>query len=78
MSIADLHQPRYKALLNSTMRIGLRYLKHINEPVTRDQAEITLVRSLPFRRPTLSPHTLHKAFIRAHISHKFEVHLTGA
>ena len=42
-SLADLQKPRYNDMLTPAMRKGLRFIKHVNEPVTRDQAEISLV-----------------------------------
>jgi hypothetical protein len=50
MSISDLHQQKYKAMLKPTMQIGLKYIKHMGEPVTRHQAETALVRILFLRQ----------------------------
>ncbi|THH03917.1 hypothetical protein EW146_g10317 [Bondarzewia mesenterica] len=38
-SVADMHLPQYNKMLTSAQRIGLLYLDHINEPVSREEAE---------------------------------------
>ena len=79
-SLADLHKPKYNDMLTQAMRKGLRFMKHLNEPVTREQAEITLVR--PFFLLTnfgnILAHLAHKKFIQEHISPKFDVLLAGS
>ena len=49
-------------MLTPTMRTGLRYIKHIDESVTREQAELTLVRSFLLPRLYASHSYLYPGF----------------
>jgi len=48
MGIADLVAQKYTHLLSPTQLIGIKYMKHLDQPVRREEADQVIVRPLIF------------------------------
>ena len=78
-SVSDLRLPQYEVLLKPNQKVGVLDGEYMATPVPRTEAEEIVVRTLCVNLSFVRlMFTATKAFIRDHISRKFEIHLTVA